>query len=240
MKKKLLLTILAVICAITCTFAFTACNDDESTDDKTNTEQGDGKTDGKTDDKSDGKDNQKTDGLTAEKWAQAFDSVADNCNFTATSKTSDTESVSKLDGDKIEMYVKSSGIEQLQKFEKADGTYYMYMDMGGTMRKVTMPESSYTMTQDSLKSSITFLKDKRDKFTYANGVYTATNLKYTTQTPYGEIEQTYETVKVTVENGAITKIEYKAAAEGVAANGVSVIDHIGTTVIELPTEYEGI
>ena len=214
--KKFATALLTLTLALICAFGFAACEDG-------NTMNGNGN-----------ESTTSTNEVTAEEWKNIFESVD---NYTMTSPD-DEMLVAKFDGDKYysayrykDEYGQNEDRQDILIFVKEGDEYFQYLFFGSEWEKWGLFESMYYNSINSSKESFSMFKDNYNAFTYSDGKYTCALLD---RTMYDEF-YTIQNVEVKFEDGRLISMLFDIVVEGESIK--YDVKDIGTTIIELPTEY---
>lgn len=220
--KKIATALLTIVLAIICAFGFTACEDIFGHDEGGENE---------------GELPTHTNEVTEEEWESIFDSVD---NYTITTPD-DEMKVIKLAGDKYyHTYMDELGDGQcISIFVEEDNNYfyYKYSTRESGWGKYDLEEEYYHFVVDTNKEIFSIIfKDAYNAFTYSEGKYVC-SLLIKTKADVNENDESVEEA-VRIENIEIIFDNGKLVSINLESLGIKTeIKNIGTTVIELPTEY---
>lgn len=174
--------------------------------------------------------------VTAEQWEQQLNE-ATQFTIVNTYVQYDLSYTTKIDGDKVLI----DGTEH-QILSKEENSYYLYSEyyeddkyLGWVRETITEDEySSYSFIQ---KNMLRMFKDNFNDFTYSNDIYTCAFIDKT-----NTIGATFVNVSITFKNGALSnmKFEMEDNDEILPSTIAFEIKNIGSTTIELPTEFKDI
>lgn len=179
---------------------------------------------------------EKSDEMTAEKWADLFGNASSYTVTTALSMPDGSTSgmTVKVDGDKRQTAVHFPDGDGELYYSKENGEYFEYIVKAslGVKQKLPMGTTQPMTTAqfDAMGGYLAVFKDDFASFTLADGKYTCASLDKTSTA--GAV---FTNVAVTFEKGALARVEYEAGAKVV----ISDIGKTGITLPQISTGSEG-